>query len=68
MPVYNSFMVVHKVQRDKEIQVCKFRKPEADTILNDKAISRNRHIYILLNRSMTMDIKGFPVYKGTNGI
>ena len=39
MPVYNSFMVVHKVQRDKEIQVYKFHKPEADTIMNDKAIN-----------------------------
>ena len=68
MLVYNSFMVMHKVQQDKGIQVCEIGKPEADTIMNDKAISRNRGIHILLNRSMTTEIKGLPVYKGTNGI
>ena len=56
------------MQRNKEIQVCKFRKPEADTITNDKAVNKNRGIHMLLNRSITMEIKGLPVYKGTNGM
>ena len=68
MPVYNSFIVMHKVQQDKGIQVCEIGKPEADTIMNDKAISGDRDIHILLNWSMTTEIKGLPVYKGTNGI
>ena len=68
MPVYNSFIVMHKVQQDKGIQVCKFRKPEADIIMNDKAINRNRGIHMLLNRSITTEIKKLPVYKGTNGM
>ena len=68
MPVYNSFMVMHKVQQDKGIQVCEIGKPEADTIMNDKAIGGNRDIHILLNRSMITEIKGLPVYKGTNGM
>ena len=68
MSVYDSLMVMHKVQQGKGIQVCEINKPEADAIMNDKAISRNRGIHILLNRSMTMEIKGLAVYKGTNGI
>ena len=38
-------MVVHKVQRDKDIHVCKFHKPEADTIMNDKAITKQRYTH-----------------------
>ena len=53
-----SFIVMHKVQQDKGIQVCEIGKPEADTIMYDKAISRNRGIHVLLNRSMTTEIKG----------
>ena len=68
MPVYNSFMVMHKEQQDKGIQVCEIGKLEADTIMNDKAISGNRDIHILLNWSMEMEISGLAVYKGTNGI
>ena len=68
MSVYNSFIVMHKVQQDKGIQVCKFGKPEAATIMKDKAISGNRDIHLLLNQSMTVEIKGLPVYKGTNGM
>ena len=66
MPVYNSFMVMHKVQQDKGIQVCEIGKPEANAIMNVKAISIIRGIRILLKRSMTTEIKGLPVYKGTN--
>ena len=66
--LYNSFIVMHKVQQDKGIQVCKFGKLEADTIMKDKAISENKNIHLLLNRSMTVEIKGLPVYKGTNGM
>ena len=36
--------------------------------MNDKVISGKRDIHILLNRSMTTEIKGLPVYKGTNGM
>ena len=68
MPVYNSFIVMHKVQQDKGIQVCEIGKLEDDRIMNDKAISGKRDIHILLNRSMTADIKGLPIYKGTNGM
>ena len=68
MPVYNSFIVIHKVQQDNGIQVCEICKPEDDIIMNDKAISGKRDIHILLNRSMTTNIKGLPVYKGTNGM
>jgi len=56
------------VQQDKGIQVYEIGKPEADTIMNDKAIRRDRGIHILLNQSITTKIKGLPVYKGTNGI
>jgi len=59
---------MHKVQQDKGIQVCEIGKPEDDTIMNDKAISGKGDIHILLNRSMTIDIKGLLVYKGTNGM
>ena len=38
-------MVVHKVQWDKDIQVCKLPKLEADTIMNDKAISEQRYTH-----------------------
>ena len=68
MPVYSSFMVMYKVQQGKGIQECEIGKPEADAIMNDKAISRNRGIHILLNRSMMTDTKELPVYKGTNGM
>ena len=68
MPVYNSFMVMHKVQQDKGIQVCEIGKPEDETIMDDKAINGKRDIRILLNRRMKIEIKGLPVYKGTNGI
>ena len=68
MSVYDSLMVMHKVQQGKGIEVCEISKPEADAIRNDKAIRRNRGIHILLNRSMTTEIKGLAVYKGTNGI
>ena len=64
MPVYGSFMVMYKVQQGKGIQACEIGKPEAGTIMNDKAIRRNRGIHILLNRSMTMEIKGLALYKG----
>ena len=59
---------MRKVQQNKGIQVCKLGKPEDDIIINDKAISGKRDIHILLNRSMTIEIKGLPVYKGTNGM
>ena len=59
---------MHKVQQNKGIQVCKIGKLEDDIIMNDKAISGKRDIHILLNRSMTTEIKGLPVYKGTNGM
>ena len=31
-------MVIYKMRRHKDIQVCKLRKLEDDTIMNDKAI------------------------------
>ena len=33
------------MRRNKDIQVCKLRKPEADTIMNDKAISEQRYTH-----------------------
>ena len=39
-------MVVHKVQWNKEIQVCKFRKPVADTIMNDEVITEQKYTTI----------------------
>ena len=68
MSVYDSLMVMHKVQQGKGIQVCEIGKPEADAIMNDKVISRNKGICIFLNWSMTTKIKGLPFYKVTNGI
>ena len=59
---------MHKVQQDEGIQVCKIRKPETDTIMNDKAINKNIGIHMLSNRSITAEIKGLPVFKGTNGM
>ena len=38
-------MVIYKMRRHKDIQVCKLRKPEADTIMNDKAISEQRYTH-----------------------
>ena len=45
--VYKSFMVIHKMRWNKDIQVCKLCKPEADTIMNDKAISEKRYAHIV---------------------
>ena len=38
-------MVIYKMRRNKDIRVCKLRKPEADTIMNDKAISEQRYAH-----------------------
>ena len=40
-------MVVHEVQWNKGIQVCKFHKPEAATIMNNKAMSEQRYMYAI---------------------
>ena len=40
-------MMVHEVQRNKDIQVCKSRKPEAATIMNNKAISEQRYTHVI---------------------
>ena len=38
-------MVIYKMRWDKDIQVCNLRKPEVDTIMNDKAISEQRYAH-----------------------
>jgi len=38
-------MVIHKIRRNKYIQVCKLCKLEVDIIMNDKAISEQRNAH-----------------------
>ena len=40
MPVYKSFMVVREMSGIKIYRYVKLRKPETNTIVNDKVISR----------------------------
>ena len=56
------------MQQGKEIQVCKFRKPEADTIMNDKVISEQRYTHVVKSDYNNGGKKGLPVHQGTNGM
>ena len=55
-------MVIHKMRRNKDIQVCKLRKPEADTIMNDKAITKQRYTHTVKPEYDNRDkgISGLP--------
>ena len=61
-------MVIHKMRPNKDIQVCKLRKPEADTIMNDKAISEQRYTHAIKPKYNNGGKKGLPVHQGTNGM
>ena len=56
------------MRRNKDIQVCKLRKPEADTIMNDKAISEQRYAHVVKPEYNNGGKKGLPVHQGTNGM
>ena len=64
MPVYNSFIVMHKVQQDNGIQVCEIGKPEDDTIMNDKAISEKRRYTHIIKPKYDNGDKGIDGLQG----